>query len=108
MSARRARITGLPVRRVLGPGPEAGADPDRLFERIGWAADVPAVRQLLRDGLDLRAATVLVGENGSGKSTVVEAIALAFGLSAEGGSSLARHTTRVTESPVHELLTVRC
>jgi predicted ATPase len=104
VSARRSRVAGLPVRRVLPPPP---AELDGLAERIGWAADVPAVQQLLTEGLDLGPATVLVGENGSGKSTVVEAIALAFGLSAEGGSTMARHSTRVTESPVHELLTLR-
>ncbi|MDQ1289442.1 MAG: hypothetical protein QG622_3008 [Actinomycetota bacterium] len=61
---------------------------------------VPAVRQLARDGLDLGPATVLVGENGSGKSTVVEAVAAAFGLNPEGGSVQARHSTRRTESPL--------
>jgi predicted ATPase len=36
---------------------------------------VPAVAQLLREGLELPAgATVLVGENGSGKSTVLEVL----------------------------------
>jgi predicted ATPase len=39
-----------------------------------------------------------VGENGSGKSTIVEAIALAYGLSPEGGSTGARHSTRASES----------
>jgi predicted ATPase len=42
--------------------------------------------------------TVLVGENGSGKSTIVEALAMAFGMSPEGGSTGARHSTRVSES----------
>jgi predicted ATPase len=59
---------------------------------------VPAVAQLLREGLELPAgATVLVGENGSGKSTVLEVLAAALGLNAEGGSAGARHTTRRTE-----------
>lgn len=49
------------------------------------AAQVPAVAQLLRDGLDLPSgATVLTGENGSGKSTVLEVVAAALGLNAEG------------------------
>ena len=56
--------------RAFRPGPGRPADPDR------WPATVPAVAQMLRDGLDLAAGlTVLVGENGSGKSTVVEALA---------------------------------
>lgn len=43
--------------------------------------------QILRDGLELPAGlTVLVGENGSGKSTVVESLAEAYGLNPQGGS----------------------
>ena len=35
-----------------------------------WPATIPAVAQLLRDGLELvPGVTLLVGENGSGKST---------------------------------------
>ena len=63
-----------------------------------WPATLPAVAQLLRDGLTLGPLTVLVGENGSGKSTIVEAVAQAYGLSPEGGSTGARHTTRASES----------
>jgi predicted ATPase len=66
-----------------------------------WPHTIPAVRQLLTDGLDLDpGVTFLVGENGAGKSTLVEAIAVAFGLSPEGGSTGARLTTRATESPL--------
>lgn len=50
--------------------------------------------------------TVLVGENGSGKSTLVEGIAQAFGLSPEGGSTGARHSTRVSESPLWQVLSL--
>jgi len=69
-----------------------------------WPATVPAVAQLLDEGLDLGAATVLVGENGTGKSTIVEGVAMAFGLNAEGGSTHARHSTRSSESPLHTAL----
>ena len=48
----------------------------------------PRSTQLLREGLTLdKGVTFLVGENGSGKSTIVEAVAMAFGLVAEGGST---------------------
>lgn len=67
---------------------------------------IPAVRQLLTDGLELGPLTVLVGENGAGKSTLVEAIAMAFGLSAEGGSVLADHRTRPSESSLSSALTL--
>jgi predicted ATPase len=73
-------------------------DPSNVLDRQKWPAVLPPVAQVLEDGLDLTPATVLVGENGSGKSTIVEAIALAYGLSPEGGSTGARHTTRSSES----------
>ncbi|TDO52290.1 AAA domain-containing protein [Kribbella sp. VKM Ac-2527] len=68
-----------------------------------WPHTIPAVAQLLTDGLDLApGVTFLVGENGTGKSTLVEAIAIAFGLSPEGGSTGARLTTRSTESALSD------
>ncbi|RNI17976.1 AAA family ATPase [Flexivirga caeni] len=79
------------------------AHPDAVIPR-GWPASLPSVRQLLDEGLDLSRATVLVGENGTGKSTLVEAIAMAFGLNGEGGSTGAMHTTWTSESPLHEWL----
>jgi predicted ATPase len=75
------------------------------FDRTAWWARVPAVRDVLDRGLDLRAGiTFVVGENGSGKSTLVEGIAAAYGLNAEGGSAGARHSTRATESPLGDVL----
>ena len=51
-----------------------------------WPASVPALVQVPRDGLELPAGlTVLVGENRSGKSTVVETLAEAWWW--PGGSS---------------------
>jgi predicted ATPase len=72
-----------------------------------WPHTIPAVRQLLTDGLDLDAGvTFLVGENGTGKSTLVEAVAIAFGMSPEGGSTGARLSTRESESPLSGQLTL--
>lgn len=92
----------LPVRRV---------ERDPAFDlssarRTRWPWTVRAVAQLVDDGLDLGPLTVLVGENGAGKSTVVEAVALAFGLSPEGGGTGARHTTRSSEPGMHDVLRV--
>ena len=88
-----------PVRRV------AAAEGMRLSGR--WPHTIPAVRQLLTDGLDLDpGVSFLVGENGAGKSTLVEAIAVAFGLSPEGGSTGARLTTRATESSLADDLQI--
>jgi predicted ATPase len=65
--------------------PAVPLDPGR------WPATVAAVEQLLTEGLDLPPGlTVLVGENGSGKSTIIEMLADACGLSPHGGSASAR------------------
>ncbi|NYE37986.1 putative ATPase [Nocardioides cavernae] len=91
-------ITRHPVRRV-----EARRGHE-LAPR-GYPASIPAVAQVLAEGLDLGpGVTFLVGENGSGKSTLVEAVATAYGLSPEGGSTHSRHSTRATESPLGDAL----
>lgn len=75
-------------------------DPDTIdFTRYPW--NIPAVRHL--DSLRFHAdVTFLVGENGSGKSTVLEALALAMGFSPEGGTPNARfQTTAAAVSPLH-------
>ena len=48
--------------------------------------------------------TFLVGENGSGKSTVLEGIAVAAGFSAEGGTRNVRFATADATSALHEAL----
>lgn len=79
-------------------------DPDAAGVNA-WPASIPAVRQLLDDGLGLHPGiTFLVGENGSGKSTILEGIALAYGMSPGGGSTSAQHATRPTESPLSQWL----
>lgn len=66
-------------------------DPDCPVDSSAWPATVPAVAQVLRDDLVLAPGlTVLVGENGSGKSTIVEMLAEACGLNPQGGSGQAR------------------
>ncbi|WP_345272384.1 AAA family ATPase [Nocardioides nanhaiensis] len=78
---------------------------DSELDHGSWPATIPAVAQLLRDGLDLApGVTLLVGENGSGKSTLVEAIAMAYGLSPEGGTTHSVHRTRPSESPLASAL----
>jgi len=66
-------------------------DPDCLVDASAWPATVPAVAQVLRDDLVLAPGlTVLVGENGSGKSTIVEMLAEACRLNPQGGSGQAK------------------
>lgn len=74
------------------------------LDRDQWPATIPAVRQVLDEGLDFSALTVFVGENGAGKSTLVEAVAAAFGMNVEGGTVNAMHETQATESRLNEHL----
>lgn len=51
--------------------------------------------------------TFLVGENGIGKSTLIEAIAVSLGLPAEGGTENFRYKTKDTTSNLYEYLTIQ-
>ncbi len=96
----QAWTDGLPARRL-----QVARDAELPAPDV-WPLTIPAVAQVLADGLELARCTVLVGENGSGKSTLVEALAMAAGMNAEGGSTGANHRTHESESPLHEWLTV--
>jgi predicted ATPase len=64
---------------------------------------LPAIRDL--ESIELHpAVTFFVGENGTGKSTLLEAIAIAFGFNPEGGTKNFRFQTRVSHSVLHEKL----
>ena len=62
-------------------------DPDAVV--AGYPFDVPAIRNLAEIRFD-SAVTLFVGENGTGKSTLLEAIALAADLPSAGTTELAR------------------
>jgi predicted ATPase len=65
---------------------------------------LPAVAALL-EPLELHPeVTFLVGANGTGKSTIVEAIAAKLDLDAEGGDADLTFVDRDAESPLHEAL----
>ena len=68
-------LNGLPVIKYL-----------KEFERLDFSADV----------------TFFVGENGTGKSTLLEAIAVAYGFNAEGGSKNFTFSTNETHSELYK------
>lgn len=69
---------------------------------------LPMVQNLKKmGGINLnRRVTFLVGENGVGKSTLIEAIAVAMGFNPEGGSLNLSFNTRKSHSDLHNYLTV--
>lgn len=62
------------------------AAPDAKVNPAQWPFTVPSVQALLQ-GVDFSPLTIMVGENGAGKSVLAEALAVAYGLPAEGGTS---------------------
>lgn len=77
--------------------PDAEVDPD------AYPFNIAAVREL--GDFDFHPnVTFFVGENGTGKSTVLEGLALALGFGSEGGTRNVRVKTAETVSPLHEAL----
>jgi predicted ATPase len=66
---------------------------------------VPVIRELDEVAFESQV-TFLIGENGTGKSTLIEAIAVACGFNAEGGSKSFNFETLHSTSPLHEYLRV--
>ena len=77
---------------------------DEVEDLDAYPFALPAVRAL--DELPLAAVTYFVGENGAGKSTILEALAIACGFNPEGGTASFRMATRPSESPLHRHLRV--
>src|SRR5881296_3265952 len=89
---------------VRGLRLDADRVPAHDRDRYPWS--LPAVRAL-QEGVELHdRLTFLVGDNGSGKSTILEALAVAAGLNPEGGSSNFSYATRESHSPLGEALTL--
>jgi len=87
-----------PYLRSVTIDPAIEIDPER------YPFSIPAVRELgvLEPHPDV---TFFVGENGAGKSTVLEAIAVALGMPAEGGTRNV-HREQQEVSPLHRHLKV--
>ena len=70
--------------------------------------NLPVVNWLKSNSLEFnKPVTFLVGENGVGKSTLVEGLAVALGFNAEGGSRNFNFSTENSHSDLHEYLSVR-
>lgn len=73
-----------------------------------YLSELPVVKNLLKMK-ELRFTSdvvFLVGENGTGKSTLLEAIAVTMGFNAEGGTRNFRFSTVDTHSELNEYITV--
>ena len=77
---------------------------DEDIPETEYYALLPAVKQIIREsGIELtRPVTFFVGENGIGKSTLLEAIAVAAGFNPEGGTRNYSFSTADSHSTLHE------
>ena len=79
----------------------------REIEEDGWLLALPAVAGLRERPLVFhRPVTFFVGENGTGKSTLLEAIAAAWGFNPEGGTRNFTFSTRPSHSALWRSLTL--
>jgi predicted ATPase len=82
----------------LQPRPHA---PDEAPDLDQWPFTLPPVAQLMREGLHFdQPVTLFVGENGSGKSTIIEAIAEAYGADVRGGHIGRDYASSLQTSPL--------
>jgi predicted ATPase len=79
--------------------------PDLEFDFDSYPFNIPAVRELGNISFHPNV-TFFVGENGSGKSTVLEAIAVALGFGPEGGTKNVQFRTVESVSPLHDALRI--
>jgi predicted ATPase len=89
-------LTARPYLREISIRPDAAIDFDN------YPFNIPAIRDLGTLAFH-PAVTFLVGENGAGKSTILEATAVAMGLPAEGGSRYVNRPQQAA-SPLHAFL----
>ena len=73
---------------------------DNKLNKSSYLNDLPVIKFLTKEkALSFNSnVTFFVGENGTGKSTLLEAIAVAYGFNAEGGSKNFTFSTNATHS----------
>lgn len=81
---------------------------DNKLDKASYLNNLPIIKYLGKEGeLSLCSnVTFFVGENGTGKSTLLEAIAVAFGFNAEGGSKNFTFSTNATHSELCDHITL--
>ncbi|TEB16283.1 DNA replication and repair protein RecF [Pelotomaculum sp. FP] len=86
----------------------SGVRLNSLPEEDSYLGGLPVVRHLAqrKELFFPKSVTFLVGENGTGKSTLLEAIAVAYGFNAEGGTRNFSFSTSLTHSELYRHLTL--
>ncbi|MEE0840268.1 MAG: AAA family ATPase [Acutalibacteraceae bacterium] len=80
---------------------------EKELPRDNYISKLPVVKSLVEKPIDFKKpVTFFVGENGVGKSTLIEALAIALDFNAEGGSRNFCFSTEDSHSALSEYLTV--
>lgn len=77
----------------------------KKISRESYLREIPALRRMKQLSF-LSPITFLAGENGTGKSTLLEAIAVAYGFNPEGGTRNYRFSTCDSHSQLYEAITL--
>ena len=80
-------------------------DRDKVPSFSEYPFNLPAIRNLNVLSFHPKV-TFIVGENGSGKSTILESIAVEFGFNAEGGTRNFNFSSRATHSDLNQYIKV--
>lgn len=80
---------------------------NNIQDESNYALSLPVIKSLGKEQLDLnKKVTFFVGDNGTGKSTLLEAIAVNMGFNAEGGTRNFNFASKETHSPLYQSLIV--
>lgn len=80
-------------------------DDGAKVDRAAWPYTMACISEILDHGLVFeKPVTFLVGENGTGKSTIIEAIAEAWGINPRGGRGKAKRHADQQRSPLGQTL----
>jgi predicted ATPase len=76
---------------------------EKVEKKTTYPFNLPAISRL--DEIEFHPkVTFFVGENGSGKSTMIESLAIAWGFNAEGGSKNFNFSTHMAHSNLHKFM----
>jgi len=76
---------------------------EKIKDNKDYPFSLPVVRNFRKINFD-KSITFLTGENGTGKSTLLEAIAIKYGFNPEGGSTNFNFETKQTHSSLSDFI----